>query len=260
MQQPVPPVYRIYHWIWESLDLIYPPRCGGCGRQGQRWCANCQNMVRVISPPVCERCGQPITKHGLCFRCISGVQHFEALRSWAFFDGPIREALHKLKYRRDIGLGEILALPLIEYLKELNWEIDIIVPVPLGVARLKERGYNQSVLIALPLSLATRIAYHPSALERVRETRSQVGLSLEQRRVNVLDAFRGNSKLVSDKRILLVDDVTTSCSTLEAYSVALLEAGADKVFGLTVARASRNRSGLSFQDQVKPEKKHLISQ
>ncbi len=249
MPKPVPPVYRIYQWIWASLDLIYPPHCGGCGRQGQRWCLDCQQNVRVLSPPICDRCGQIITETGLCIQCLKGRPHFEALRSWAVFEGPIRKALHKLKYQRDIGLGEALAWPLINYLKELNWRIDIVVPVPLGVARHKERGYNQSVLIAWPLSLATKISYRSRALKRVRETRSQVGLSLDQRRVNVSGAFKGNSELVSGKNVVLVDDVTTSCSTLEACSVALLEAGAMKVYGLTVARAGKNRSGQSFQDQ-----------
>jgi ComF family protein len=160
-----------------------------------------------------------------------------ALRSWAVFGGKIRNALHRLKYQRDIGLGEALSMPLATYLRELQWPIDMIVPVPLGNARLAERGYNQAELLARPVALACAIPLKTKALLRAKETRSQVGLSAVLRRQNVAGAFEAKSSLVKEKNVLVMDDVTTSGATLDACAAALLEAGAHAVYGLTLARA-----------------------
>jgi ComF family protein len=122
-------------------------------------------------------------------------------------------------------------------LKNLAWQIDVIIPVPLGVARQKERGYNQAALIARPVALGTGRSYRPKALSRVRETKTQVGLSIEERRKNVGGAFKAERQRVVDKNVLLIDDVLTTGSTMEACAAALIEAGAGKVYGLTLARA-----------------------
>ncbi|MGW8144998.1 MAG: ComF family protein [Anaerolineales bacterium] len=113
----------------------------------------------------------------------------------------------------------------------------MVVPVPLGVARLKERGYNQAVLIARPLALRINVPCKTQVLHRVRETRTQVGLSLSQRRENVENAFQAIKGEVSRKRVLVVDDVATSSATLNACASALLKAEADAVYCLTLARA-----------------------
>jgi ComF family protein len=107
----------------------------------------------------------------------------------------------------------------------------------LGHKRLKERGYNQVGLIALPLSLALRIPYASQALTRGHETRSQVGLTKEERRTNVRGAFCARNKEVNGRIILLIDDVATTGSTLSSCAEALYIAGARDVFALTVARA-----------------------
>ncbi|OGO33540.1 MAG: hypothetical protein A2W35_14560 [Chloroflexi bacterium RBG_16_57_11] len=163
------------------------------------------------------------------------------MRSWAFFNGPLRKALHRLKYSRDLALGEVLARPLYEMLHQLNWPIDLVTSVPMGVARRAERGYNQATLLAFPLSLASGMTFRSQALIKARDTRSQVGLNLTQRRENVSDAFLARSEIVNNKCILVVDDVTTSGATIEACAEALIKAGACQVFGLTLARAAINQ-------------------
>jgi len=153
----------------------------------------------------------------------------------------VRRALHNLKYRRDIGFGEALTLPLFEFTTRLQWPINLVVPVPLGLERQNERGYNQAGLIARPLSMALGLAYEPGALTRSRQTKSQVGLTRAARYENVRDAFRADGRKVSGRTILLVDDVATTGATLSSCAEALLASGADDVFALTVARANHAR-------------------
>jgi ComF family protein len=149
----------------------------------------------------------------------------------------LRNAILRLKYYRDLSLGEALSRPLTDCIIKFNWLIDIVVPVPLGSARLKERGYNQAALLTLPLALSTGIDYQPTVLRRIIETRSQVGLTFEERKVNVEGAFVAESHQVANKRILLVDDIATSSATMNACASALLIAGATDIYGLTLARA-----------------------
>ncbi|MBI1792944.1 MAG: ComF family protein [Chloroflexi bacterium] len=231
------PAYSAYRLLWSGLDLLFPPVCGGCGQTGSRWCGNCQQSLPKLSEPVCDVCGVPLEAAGLCADCQRARPRFNALRSWSAFDAPVRNALHRLKYRRDIGLGDALAVHLSEYVAGLNWPINVVVPVPLGRGRSHERGYNQVGLIARPLSLALRLAYVPGALMRTRETRSQVGLTKNQRRDNVSGAFRADGQLVKNKVVLLMDDVATTGSTLSSCAEALYAAGAQDVFALTVSRA-----------------------
>jgi len=159
------------------------------------------------------------------------------MRSWLAFEGPIRNALHKLKYHRNMALGDALAQPLAEYVGTLGWTVNLVVPVPLGKKRMKERGYNQIGLVAMPLAEINRWQYAPRALARTRETRSQVGLTVAERKENVAGAFRADTELVSGKSILLMDDVATTGATISACAAALLDAGARNVYALTLARA-----------------------
>lgn len=218
------------------LDWLYPPECGGCSQLGVRWCGECQKNVPTLGNRVCPICGNPQSNSQPCLHCTSSPPAYQALRSWGSFTGPLRKALHRLKYKQDIGLGEALAVPLITMTKQLNWKPDFITAVPLGAARLKERGYNQARLLAYPMALALNIPTRFDAIQRTRETRSQVGLNRTQRRQNVQGAFQA-SPAVTGKTVLVIDDVTTTGATLQACAVALKTAGAAQVYALTLARA-----------------------
>lgn len=204
---------------------------------GYRWCPECQKQVEVLGESVCQVCGTPLPSGIRCRSCEEFRPPYYAMRSWAAFAGPLRRALHTLKYRRNLALGEALARQMFPFVQGLGWTVDCLVPVPLGKARLKERGYNQVALVAASLASLMHWQYLPQALKRVRETRSQVGLSAAERRLNVQDAFQAQARLVVGKTVLVMDDVATTGSTLVACATALLEAGAHKVYALTIARA-----------------------
>ena len=229
--------YHLYRSFWIGLDWLFPPVCGGCGTKGTRWCDECQRKVKSIPIPTCDVCGLPQANPGLCERCQQQRPLFKMLRSWAVFDEPVQTAMHRLKYRRDIGLGEALSKPLAEFVRELDWSVDVVVPIPLGRKRLKERGYNQVAMIAMPLAMQLGSAYLPRPLQRARETRSQVGLSATERKNNVQGAFVATPEKFNGRTVLLVDDVSTTGATLSSAAGALYQSGAKDVFAVTVARA-----------------------
>jgi ComF family protein len=204
---------------------------------GWRWCPDCQARVPRIHKPFCEKCGIPTKGADLCEKCKSNPPAYRMMRSWAVFDSPIQNGLHTMKYRRNIGLGEAIAMQTADFVHSLHWQLDVLIPVPLGKKRLKERGYNQVALVARPLAYQIGIRYEPDALWKTRETRSQVGLTISQRSENVQNAYQADSTVVKDKSILIMDDVATTGSTISACTAALRSAGAQEVYVLTIARA-----------------------
>lgn len=187
--------------------------------------------------PFCGKCGTPTNGADTCKKCSTDPPAYCMMRSWAVFDSPIQDALHTIKYRGNIGLGESLALQMADYLHSLKWQLDIMIPVPLGKLRLKERGYNQVALVAQPLAYHIGLSYAPKALWKSRETRSQVGLNVSQRQHNVHGAYQADPDVVKGKSILLMDDVATTGSTILSCTDALISSGARNVYAVTIARA-----------------------
>jgi predicted amidophosphoribosyltransferase len=126
---------------------------------------------------------------------------------------------------------------MVEFVQSLGWEVDLLVPAPLGAQRLRDRGYNQVALVARPLAYELGWEYAPGALTKVRETRSQVGLTISERRDNVAKAYQADPRKVAQKSVLLMDDVSTTGSTISSCAEAFLSAGAREVYALTIARA-----------------------
>lgn len=244
------PAPLLYSSFWTVLDWLFPPTCGGCGKTGVRWCEPCQNQIQPITSNFCPVCGDllplppspagpsPAGDSALCANCRQRPPAFQELRSYGVFQGPLRKAIHRLKYQKDVGMGEALSKHLIELYNHLKWEIDWITPVPLNKTRERERGYNQSGLLGRPLAYAVQKPYRPDVIKRSRNTHSQVGLNAAERQKNVEDAFSIRTDQVRGKVILIVDDVATTGSTINACARALRDAGASAVYGLTLARAA----------------------
>jgi ComF family protein len=220
------------------LDLLYPPRCAGCGRGGAWYCALCRTLTRPVPQPYCQRCGQPLTGSD-CRSCAVSLPVVDAVRAATLFAGPIRQAIHRLKYSNLTAVAPALSQLLAETYQEAGWSADVIVPVPLYPARQRQRGYNQAERLARPLATALAIPLAAQAMRRQRATADQIGLDPAGRRANVLGAFavvQGGS--VAGRTVLLIDDVATTGSTLDACARALFEGGAVSVRALVLARRS----------------------
>lgn len=212
-----------------ALDLLYPPRCGGCGTAGEGWlCAKCCARVERI-PSVAQRQRlmlDPPWDH-------AHIEMISAVR----YATPIREAIHAMKYDGARDVIPALAVYLVETFQAQSLQADFITPIPLHSRRQRERGYNQSEELALHLSQQVGIRLETRTLKRARHTQQQALLNTAERRVNVRGAFTGAAFYCIGKRIMLLDDVTTSGATLRECAMALLDAGAASVIALTLARA-----------------------
>lgn len=162
----------------------------------------------------------------------------DRIRSVAYSEGTLREAIHLFKYEGVTALAEPLASLMVAYWSRHPMSVDVVVPVPLHRHRLRWRGFNQSALLAQKLCDHVNLTVDEGILVRHRSTAAQVDLNAEERRENVRDAFRCIGNDVVGTRVLLIDDVCTSGSTLEACAAALRQRGAKSVQALTLARAS----------------------
>jgi len=227
----------LYHALWSALDLIYPPVCGGCEEPGSRWCDKCYQETEIINQSTaCPHCGKPKTDGLICNECVEEPLPLEGIRSWAIYDGRLRQAIHSFKYQNNLSLGEVFSRYLINLLLESDWKIDLIVPVPISLKKFHERGYNQSNLLSRPIAMGLGIRNVPNALRKLKNTPSQVDLNAQERRMNLRDAFWADPVLIKNKRVLIIDDVITTGSTLRSCAEALLQAGTTGVFAATLAR------------------------
>lgn len=219
-----------------ALDLLFPQWCVGCGREGGYLCDNCRRSLSYISPPVCPRCGKPRSDGTLCPACDGGHPGIDGIRSPFLFDGVIRQAVHEFKYRNLRALALPMAGLLYEYILKNPVPGDVLVPVPLHRKRLRERGYNQSALLAKQLGKLAGIPVSGDCLIRKHHTPPQARTTnIEERRRNVVEAFACSNGKLQGKKVILIDDVTTSGTTLNACAATLREGGVASVWGLVMA-------------------------
>ena len=219
-----------------ALDLLFPQWCVGCGREGEFLCYSCRRSLPRIMPPICPQCGRPQPGSILCPGCVSWKAEIEGVRSPFRFDGVIREAVHQLKYRN----LRALVVPLVEllqnYVSSNSIPGEVLVPVPLHKRKLRERGYNQSQLLARELGKLINLPVVDDCLIRQAHTPFQARAStIDERRINVANAFVCHDHRLRGKQVLLMDDVATSGATLDACASALKAVGASSVWGLVLA-------------------------
>jgi ComF family protein len=219
-----------------ALDLLFPRWCIGCGKEGDYICRACRELLPVISPPVCPVCGRPQSQGVLCGDCRDTPAQIDGIRAPFVFEGIIRQAVHELKYRNLRALAPMIAGWLYDYLVENPIPADVLVPVPLHQKRLNERGYNQSALLAGELGKLSGLPVAANGLVRRRYAGPQArSTGLNERQMNVADAFNCPDNRFQGKQVLLIDDVSTSGATLNACAASLKVGGAAQVWGLVIA-------------------------
>jgi len=220
-----------------ALDFLFPQKCLGCGEEGEILCRSCRKLLPRIVHPVCPQCGRPQASGLICPVCVTLPAVIDGVRSPLKFEGVVREAIHQFKYKNLRTLAKPLAEILQEYLTRYPLPVQILVPVPLHAKRLKERGYNQSELLAHEIGKLIPIPVIADCLVRTKYLLPQARTaSVEERRQNVKGAFSLQDSRLSGKQVLLIDDVATSGSTLESCASVIKYSGAASVWGLVLAR------------------------
>ncbi len=241
MDQPNRPAHHLFSSVRQALlDWLFPIHCVGCRAPGAAICPACAATIRYPTQGFCSSCGRPaaLSRPGeICRRCLAGLPALDANYAAAFAAGVLRQAIHQFKYAGQSHLAGPLTDILLAWWRAFAFPVDLVIPVPLHPLRERERGYNQALLLSRRFSAGAGLPHSAHALQRHRPTRPQVGLNAHQRRENVAGAFSCVAPdLVAGKRILLIDDVTTTGATLCAAADALRQAGAHAVTALTIAR------------------------
>ena len=232
------------------IDLLLPPRCPCCGQVVQTkhsLCATCFEKIDFISAPYCKICGMPfetqadITKNYICPACAHKKPITRMNRSAILYNEFAQKTVLAFKFGDRTDLTKIFAKWMLAASFDILKDgVDLIVPVPLSYLRLLKRRYNQSALLAKELSLLTGIEKNFSALVKIKNTKPQSLLKSNARLKNVKGAYKvKHPQSIKGKKILLIDDVMTTGSTLNECAKTLLKAGALSVDTLTLARVKK---------------------
>jgi ComF family protein len=220
------------------LELFFPPRCVHCEINGSWFCQNCLDQISYTPTNVC-RCGAVLPVEPPCKYCQSGfLQNLDGFRSATYFeeDSPIQSAIHALKYHNNRTVVKDFGKMLVDAYQRYQLNVDVVVPVPLHSSRFRERGYNQSELLAKELCQAYNLPLDTMTLHRIRQTEAQVRLKTNERYHNVYGAFSCSSNKLANQTVLLIDDVCTTGSTLDACAIALKQSDTISVWALTLAK------------------------
>lgn len=207
------------HILQSILDLLFPQRCPGCNRVEHGMCRQCLAQLTVYT-------GSVRAVPGITATSIAYVYH-----------GPLRHAIHQLKYRHRQQVAQDLGELLTPFVLPHAHAVDAVVPVPMHAARRAERGFNQAELIAATVARNAHIACINDGLVRVRATGQQAKLNARERQTNMDGAFRWHLASAPPARVLIVDDVLTTGATMSACALALRQAGCREVYGLALARS-----------------------
>jgi ComF family protein len=235
------------------LDILFPPACTGCGMRlkpecRQNFCDRCIPEIRYIRLPFCRVCGLEV--HGeegktpLCGKCLRDPPAFSTARSLVRYEPMIQQLVHRLKFGRDTSVINGFS----DLAKNFDLSdfsgVDCIVPVPLHIRRLRQRGLNQAVLLARLFFPDRHELIRTDLLIRTRHTVPQTELGGDDRRENLKAAFQVRNKCdLNDIVVCLVDDVFTTGTTVEECSRVLLKAGAREVRVVTLARVGMSQRG-----------------
>lgn len=231
------------------VDLIFPPRCVSCDQSlysapDHYFCPACHDRIGFVRSPICLRCGIPFEsgelKDHLCGDCLTADTVFSVARCVGRYEETLLDCIHRFKYNEHLGVGKVLGQMMAVYAYPAFNVSDytLIMPVPLHPKRLRQRGFNQSLLLARVIAARHDRPVDFMTLKRQIYTEPQVNLGRSERETNIKGAFKiADAGRIAGEKILLVDDVYTTGSTVKECATVLLKAGAEDVAVLTLARA-----------------------
>lgn len=222
------------------LDIVYPPICLNCGAFSQIiLCDKCEESLPLFTKPFCCKCGKPTVRHvPTCRECSNKKYYISKLRALGPYNGTLKQLIKMLKYSGSFRISEYLGMKIAySFYEELSSDkITIITYIPSRRSKRAHRGYNQSELIAKVISKTTSLPTIKT-LVKTRHTREQAGLNKTERAKNIKGSFKCiNIKKINDKKIVLIDDVFTSGSTINEAAKILIRSGAKEVIGIVAAR------------------------
>lgn len=248
-------VKKTIHCLRELLkglrDILYPGLCLVCRNKLNALsidglvCLKCWGKIKKNLPPFCRTCGRTLDpdKDGAgnnpCPECLRHPLHFDRAFSPCVYQGPLKELIHQFKYQKKDYLGPLIAGFMVEFIREYRIPMDsfdLIIPMPLHPAKLREREFNQALILSDHLAGVFGGKVLNDSLIRCRHTRTQTDLKGQQRFDNVKASFAvDRPERILGKNILLIDDVMTTGATSSEAAFALKNAGAEKVFVFTLA-------------------------
>ena len=232
-------------------DLVYPPNCLLCKcslipfSPTEPLCPRCRPLIAVNEPPFCVKCTRPLgvpVRFPRCRDCRQGTFGFDFAWAAALYHAPLQGLIHQFKYEGKTFHRKLFGKLMIEFVGRHNLDIrqfDVLVPVPLSPAKLRERGFNQALILARILAREFRVPVSAQNLRRLRHTRTQTLLSRKERWTNLRGAFKINAPdEFKGKNILIIDDLLTTGATAAEASTVLKRSGAGTVavFTLAIAR------------------------
>ena len=218
------------------LEFLFPSRCVHCRTEGALLCTRCLDGAPRLNGPVCRRCALPLQGGNLCSRCASRAPALDRLIAVFQMGGAIRDAVLGLKYNDLRAVAPVLAEQMASHPSAGRLTLDAVLPVPLHPSRLRSRGYNQSELLARGVARQLDRPLDARSLRRrVNTPPLAKGVSEPERHAAMRGAFAVSGEMTG-RRVLIVDDVATTCATLNACAAALKQAGAAYVAALVLAR------------------------
>ena len=249
----------VTRWLEPLITFVFPAKCRSCEKpmgvdQVPYFCDECWNGIGLLSTPWCRICGAPLQFRGglapplgafTCADCRTNPPPYRKLRAVAFYDTTVREAIHLLKYERKQVLAKHLNQLLCAHLPEdfAVTDYDLLIPIPLHPRRFRGRGFNQSERIAEGIAQTWSLPLHTDILYRIRDTLPQSSLnSPQEREENIAGAFEvRRPDLPRGRRILLIDDIFTTGTTIREATTVLMESAPERVDVLTLARTRSSR-------------------
>jgi ComF family protein len=229
---------KLLNPISNSINVCFPPVCLHCQEriiEQDMWlCGDCYDKLSFMPEQQCPKCGYP-TQQEECSNCEENHYVFTQAKSVFMFDGPAKTLVHELKYKGYTGIAKWFANQMYKaVLSEMPLpDVEYITAIPLHRVKKRERGFNQSELIARALALKLKIPYTDNLIKRKINTESQTLLNKTTRKKNLKDAYKPGRLQPTGKSILIIDDVFTTGTTVNEAGKVLLTAGAKQIYVLT---------------------------